>query len=1189
MANRLMRNAVFFMASVVACAAIVLSCRRDTDFESPYMPGSPGYAGDEWTRDADGNGVADSLDKYSPACKLPPRQCLENAKVISRISGAQNTLTAREMLLWLGDSGQAPSLVWSPAEGAVRGYILSSSDTTKVKVRGTYLVPVSIGGAQITVTVPGADSLSASFIARVVSDGKRVQSVSSSDITIKVGEDIVPNLTWLPADAVHRDFFLASDRPEVARVSGQTLRGLFPGKAGIVLQTLDGGHKTAFSMTVIEGSVIVYTDSIWAEDMFLVKGDSAEAPTLHWTPEKVTFKLYRLASLSDTSVVALNEDQTKIVPKGPGTARIILLVLDGSRGGCDFVVTVSSEAVPVKGVSASNLNLIAGGDLVLPKLTWLPPDATNRKYTLYSRDETVAMVQGSMISPLSMGAADVIITTQDGGYQDSFTVSVGRPDTANHVDSVRVQNLSVAIGSEKRPTTTWYPDNAGNRSYLLFSSDTTIAKASGENVKAVKVGTVDFILTALDGGSSSGFTVTVFPPETKVQMVNADTMFLVVDQEQSPTLTWSPSGATNLNYGLTSLDTNFAVIVNGTRVKAKAVGIAKIQLKSADGPITQFTVVITAKAVNLVSMTAPPVYMNMGDAPKDPVVVFNPANATNKNITLKSPGGTSVFSINSLNKIVAVGPGKAPLTIVSNENAALSVVCTVTVSALVKSVSAKDDTLRLGQVEKDVSTLLTWDPPNATDKGFALKSNDTNIVKPNGRFYMAVGGGKTTVIVKATDGSDKADTFNVWVKIPVTSVVAKDFTMKTTDPLYNTWPLLTFNPSTASDKNWHLSYASPAASPAPSTIVTIVGGWQFQPVGPGTARIIVMSIDNNAAKDTFNLTVLQPVTSLTAPATPIYMKVGDPDRDIGVGVQPANASDKTYTLVVATPGVVSVVNNKLHAVGAGTTNLTAASVSDPSKTVTFSATVAIGVVYISAADLSMRVGDPLREPALTWNPTNATNKSHTLVSTSNTSAVLINANKLQAVGAGSSNIVVSANDGNKLDTFTVTVSQPVVSLSVADMTVKRPEGDKDPVIAWNPTNATNKGYTLTGGTPGIASVVANRIHPIGFGTTSFVVTSSDAGKADTFNVFVAVPLESIKAANIIMNRNDEDVTPTVTYTPSDAPNKGYTLFSADTDVVTIVNGRIHAVAWGRATVTITSTENTTLKDTFLVDVSGFGF
>ncbi|MDQ3000990.1 MAG: hypothetical protein M3Y08_06980 [Fibrobacterota bacterium] len=1022
MGERLMRNAGFFFVSVVICAAIVVSCRRDSDFESPYMPGSPGYAGDEWTRDADGNGVADSLDKYSPTCKLPPKQCLENSKVISKISGVQNTLNAREMLLWLGDPGLAPSLVWAPAEGAVREYLLTSSDTTTVKVQGTRLVPVSIGSAQITVTVPGADSLTASFITRVVSAGKKVQSVSSSDLTIKVGEDIMPSVTWLPADADHRNFFLTSDRSDVARVSGQTLHGLLPGKAGIVLQTLDGGYKTAFTVNVIEGAVIVSTDSIWAEDMFLVKGDSAEAPTLHWTPEKVTFKLYRLASFADTSVIALNKDQTKIVPKGAGTVRVILLVLDGSRGGCDLVVTVASQAVPVKGISASNLILNAGADPGLPKLTWLPLDATNRKYSLVSRNESVAMAQGSMIAPLSMGAVDFIITTQDGGFQDSFTVSVGRPDTANHVDSVGVQNLSVGIGSEKRPVTTWFPDNAGNRTYVLSSADTTIAKPSGENVQAVKVGSVKFTLTASDGGRRADFMVTVFPPETKVQMVKVDTMFMVVDQELSPTLTWTPSGATNLYFSLVSLDTSYTVIVSGTRVKAKAVGITNVQLRSADGPVTTFTVVITAKPVNLLNMTAQSVYMNLGDAPKDPVVIFNPQNATNKNITLKSLSGTSVITISAQNRIEAVGPGKAPLTLVSNENTNITVICTVTVSALVKSVSAKDDTLRLGQADRDVFTLLTWNPPNATDKSFALTSNDTNIVRPNGKFYRAVGGGKTTVIVKAMDGSNKADTFNVWVKIPVTSVVAKDYTMKMGDPLFNTHPLFTFNPTTASNKNWYLNYASPTASPAPSTIVTILGGWQFQPVAPGTTRIIVMSMDNNAAKDTFDLTVIQ----------------------------------------------------------------------------------------------------------------------------------------------------------------------PVASISIADMTIKRPEGDKEPIIAWTPTNATNKGYTLTGGTAGVASVVANKIHPIGFGTTSFVVLTADEGKTDTFKVFVTVPLEAISVADSSMSRMDEDLYPTVIYTPADAPNKGYTLNSSDTDVVTIVNGKIHPVTKGTAVLTITSTENTTLKSTFVVTVTGGG-
>ncbi|MEO7777201.1 MAG: hypothetical protein ABIY63_06695, partial [Fibrobacteria bacterium] len=115
-----------------AAAALLLilaaaSCRRD--FDSPYMPGSGSYAGDEWTRDADENGIADSLEKYAPGCDLPPKQCLANAKIICGISGEKNSLYARDLLLWLDDPPQAPSLQWTPAEGSVRGYSLSSSDT----------------------------------------------------------------------------------------------------------------------------------------------------------------------------------------------------------------------------------------------------------------------------------------------------------------------------------------------------------------------------------------------------------------------------------------------------------------------------------------------------------------------------------------------------------------------------------------------------------------------------------------------------------------------------------------------------------------------------------------------------------------------------------------------------------------------------------------------------------------------------------------------------------------------------------------------------------------------------------------------------------------------------------------------------------------------------------------------------
>ena len=182
------------------------------------MPGSPDYEGDEWTTDTDKDGVADSLQKYAPGCALPPDQCLENAKVIGRISKSENKLYARDMMLWLGEGSRPPSLEWTPSEGALRGYGLSSSDSSVVKPENGRLSALKVGSAQITVTVPGVDSLWASFIAKAVTGGRKVESVSAREMTLPVGSDSAPNVIWAPLDASYQDYSLQSDKPEVARI-----------------------------------------------------------------------------------------------------------------------------------------------------------------------------------------------------------------------------------------------------------------------------------------------------------------------------------------------------------------------------------------------------------------------------------------------------------------------------------------------------------------------------------------------------------------------------------------------------------------------------------------------------------------------------------------------------------------------------------------------------------------------------------------------------------------------------------------------------------------------------------------------------------------------------------------------------------------------------------------------------------
>ncbi len=1179
-------------AGLLVLGGALVACRHE--FESPYLPGSPGYAGDDWTRDGDHNGVADSLDKYSPGCLLPPKQCIDNAKIISKIPPGEDHLLARDMLLWVGDTARSPNLEWSPAEGVLRGYLLTSSNPKVASIVGGKVLADSVGSAMITVTVPGMEILATSFIAKVVAQGKRVESISAKDLTLQVGQDTSAMLTWVPADADYQDYSLTSDRPDIARIiGGQKIRGVFAGKTTIAVQTMDGARKTAFSVTVASGPEVIYASSITADPMYLVKDGGAQKPNVRWYPAGVTDRVYKLLPILESvkdRPIDVTADSQSIVPLAAGSCEVLIIALDGSGKASNFTVTVSASSVPVQGLKATDLNVVLDGGTVQPRLTWIPADATNRKYTLSSSDQTVALPSSGMIDPIGLGVADFTATSDDGAFSAVFKVTVGRPDTAVHVDSVQVAALSLAIGEEHKITPVLYPANAGNSHFTLACEDTTVAGVSGEKLKGLKKGTTNVRLTMVDGGRTADFKVTVYAPTIPVQMVTVDSMSTVVGTDAGLSITWTPSNASNLNYTLVSQDTNVVTIMNGTRVYGKSVGNAKVTLRSADGPTATFQVLVNAKAVHVTSISAANFQMNLGDT-KDPALVFYPASATDKSYTLKAAAGSTVIGISGSNRVVANAPGKAPLTVTPNDNPAAAVVCTVTVVAIVKSITALDDTLRIGAGDKDATPKFTFDPANATSKEFQLKADDTTMIKvsASGKAYRGLRKGKSNVVVKALDGSGKADTFSVVVILPVVSMTVKDYTMKATDTvLFSTTPLFTWVPDSASNKNWTLIYTYPNLVPAPSTVVLIKNGWQLLAQGPGTASIVAISLDNWALRDTFTVTVTQPVTGITA--ANVTMKLGDPDVAPTITILPANATDKGWVFGSLSTSIATVVAGKIHAVTGGVANFGARSTSDTTKYVVFTVTVSVPVTSVTAADLSVRIGEGAKDPVLTWNPATATNKGYTLTST-NTGIVSINANKVQGVAPGVANVIISTTDGNKLDTFAVTSIQPVASFSAADMAMRLGDADRDPTITWNPVSATNKNYTLSGGATGIATVVSNRVHAAGGGTANIIVTSTDNGKLDTFVVTVAVPVDGIQGQGFTMKMGDEDVTPTITITPTNASNKGWYLVSKDETNATIVGGtHIHAVSRGDVDIVVVSSDNDKITDTFKVTIkNAFGF
>jgi uncharacterized protein YjdB len=219
----------------------------------------------------------------------------------------------------------------------------------------------------------------------------------------------------------------------------------------------------------------------------------------------------------------------------------------------------------------------------------------------------------------------------------------------------------------------------------------------------------------------------------------------------------------------------------------------------------------------------------------------------------------------------------------------------------------------------------------------------------------------------------------------------------------------------------------------------------------------------------------------------------------------------------------------------------------------------------------LKVGDPDAAPVLTWSPQNASDKGYTLTGGA-AGIATVAAGKVHAVGPGTATFTARSNDGEKTAPFTVTVTQPVLSVSAANLRLIKGAADAEPVLTWNPANASNKGYTLSGGNAAVAVVAGTKVRPVGSGTANFTVTTADGAKTASFTATVTVPVAGVGCEDTDLRLfMDSEASLAISWNPSDATNKNYTLESSDPTVVFVSDGdRVTPVRRGEATVTVTS-------------------
>ncbi|WP_405168348.1 Ig-like domain-containing protein [Paenibacillus sp. FSL H3-0286] len=498
-----------------------------------------------------------------------------------------------------------------------------------------------------------------------------------------------------------------------------------------------------------------------------------------------------------------------------GTSVISVKVSDGALSNTyTFNVTVNNTGdVIVTGVTLDKptLSLTEGeaGDTLSAVIA--PINATNKTVIWSSSDETVATVVNGVVTPVGEGTAVITVTTKDGSFTATTTVSVSAPiPPVVDVTGVKLdqETLNLTAGeADGLLKATIEPANATDKDVIWSSSDETVATVVNGVVTPVGEGTAVITVTTTDGSFTASSVVNVsapIPPVVDVTGVKLDQETLNLTAGEADGLlktTIEPANATDKDVIWSSSDETVATVVNGV-VTPVGEGTAVITVTTKDGSFTATTTVsVSAPIPPVVDVTGvkldqETLNLTAGEADGLLKATIEPANATDKDVIWSSSDETVATVVNGV--VTPVGEGTAVIS-VTTKDGSFTATTTVNVAApkppdvIVTGVTLDQTELNLTLGEGEGTLQATVAPANATNKGMIWSSSDETVAKVVYGVVTPIGEGTAIITVTTKDGSYTAST-TVTVKAPVKPVTAPGIPTSVTATAENGQAIITFIP-----------------------------------------------------------------------------------------------------------------------------------------------------------------------------------------------------------------------------------------------------------------------------------------------------------------------------------------------------------------------------------------------------------
>ncbi|MEK5417431.1 Ig-like domain-containing protein [Paenibacillus sp. FSL L8-0708] len=537
------------------------------------------------------------------------------------------------------------------------------------------------------------------------------------------------------------------------------------GTSVISVKVSDGALSNTYTFNVTvnnTGDVIVTGVTLDKPSLSLTEGEVGDTLSAVIAPANATNKTVNWSSSDENVATVVNG---VVTPVGEGTAVITVTTTDGSFTASS-VVNVSAPIPPVVDVTGvkldqETLDLTAGEADGLLKATIEPANATDKDVIWSSSDETVATVVNGVVTPVGEGTAVITVTTKDGSFTATTTVSVSAPiPPVVDVTGVKLdqETLDLTAGeADGLLKATIEPANATDKDVIWSSSDETVATVVNGVVTPVGEGTAVITVTTKDGSFTATTTVSVsapIPPVVDVTGVKLDQETLDLTAGEADGIlkaTIEPANATDKDVIWSSSDETVATVVNGV-VTPVGEGTAVITVTTKDGSFTATTTVNVAAPkppdviVTGVTLDQTELNLTVGEGEGTLQATVAPANATNKGMIWSSSDETVAKVVYGV--VTPIGEGTAIIT-VTTKDGSYTASTTVTVKAPVKPVTAPGIPTSVTATAENGQAIITFIPP-VNDGGSEITGY---IVTANPGGLTVTGTGSPLTISGLTNGT----------------------------------------------------------------------------------------------------------------------------------------------------------------------------------------------------------------------------------------------------------------------------------------------------------------------------------------------------------------------------------------------------------------------------------------------------